>query len=234
MHAEVYSRLIQELVTDINVQRGLFGALTDMPEVRAKADWCLKWVDATDKDLSVRLVAFAIVEGVFFSSSFAAVFWIRQKGLMPGLVQANAMIARDEGLHVRFACMLYATLQMPVDASTVRVMLSEAVGLEKAFFEGDVLTLLLSYVSTYICPHVVPQSAALPTPLVGINSRLMSDYVEYVADYLLVLLGHAPAYHTSNPVRVIVQSTTTSLSRFPSPVVSLHRHHFHRHAGEFL
>ncbi len=139
VHAEVYSRLIQELVADVAKQCTLFRALTDMPEVRAKADWCIKWIDAADKDLPTRLIAFAIVEGVFFSSSFAAVFWVRQKGLMPGLVQANAMIARDEGLHVRFACMLYTTLQVPANVAVVQRMVSDAVVLEKRFFRGTVI-----------------------------------------------------------------------------------------------
>lgn len=223
MHAEVYSRLIQELITDVAKQDDLFGALTSMTEVRAKADWCLKWIEAMDKDLPTRLIAFAIVEGVFFSSSFAAVFWVRQKGLMPGLVQANAMIARDEGLHVRFACMLYASLDMSVDGAVVHSMLSEAVELEKQFFQGAVLS-VGQLNEILICSRRI--TAALPAPLIGINSQLMSEYVEYVADYLLLLLGLPPVYHTLNPVSPSCITAPACLNLVP---VSVHRVHLDRY-----
>ncbi|KAI0715424.1 putative ribonucleoside-diphosphate reductase small chain B [Earliella scabrosa] len=176
IHAEVYSRIIQELIADPREQDLLFRGLQDMPTVRAKADWCIRWIEDQERDFSTRLIAFAIVEGVFFSSSFAAVFWLRQKGVMNGLVQANAMIARDEGMHVSFACLLYQHLGAPADTSTVYSMITEAVKLEQAFFQS-----------------------ALPYPLVGMNATLMCDYVEYVADFLLKKLGLAAIFKKRNP-----------------------------------
>ncbi len=137
IHSETYAILIQELVTDAAEQNRLFSALTTMPVVKAKADWCLKWIDSTDADFATRLVAFAIVEGVFFSSSFAAIFWIRSRGLLPGLCMSNELIARDEGMHARFACLLTQHLHHKVTRDVVHDMLTEAVELEHRFFEGN-------------------------------------------------------------------------------------------------
>ncbi|KAI0745186.1 putative ribonucleoside-diphosphate reductase small chain B [Earliella scabrosa] len=177
VHAEVYSRLIQELIPCIEEQTRLFSAVSTNPLVAAKGLWCLKWIEAVDKDFPTRLVAFAIVEGVFFASSFAAVFWLRQRGLMPGLVHANVMISRDEGLHMSFACLLYRSMGRPLSEDSIHTMIDEAVTLERAFF-----------------------AACLPQPLVGMNSTLMKSYVEHVADVLLCELGHSPKYRTANPV----------------------------------
>ena len=194
MHAEVYSRAVQDLVGDKNEQDRLFRGFENMPVVHAKAAWCLKWIDDSQQPFPTRLVAFAIVEGVFFSSSFAAIFWLRQRGLMPGLVQANAMIARDEGMHVSFACLLYRHIQSPVDNSMVHAMLVEAVSLEQAFFEGQDPVLSRFSQNTHYHP------AALPQPLLGMNSGMMRQYVEYVADFLLKQLGLPALYHATNPV----------------------------------
>ena len=132
----MYARLIQELIEDVREQDRLFKGLQDMPAVRGKAEWCMKWIESAEHNFAVRLIAFAIVEGVFFSSSFAAVFWLRHKGIMHGLVQANSMIARDEGMHMTFACLLFRELQIPVDVALVHSMMTEAVQLETAFFNG--------------------------------------------------------------------------------------------------
>ncbi|KAI0698727.1 putative ribonucleoside-diphosphate reductase small chain B [Earliella scabrosa] len=191
VHAEVYSRFIQELVVDMQEQDRLFRGLDSMPAVRAKADWCIRWIEDLTQDFPTRLIAFAIVEGVFFSSSFAAMFWLRQKGIMNGLVQANALIARDEGMHVSFACLLYRHLNVPVKESIVHRMVSEAVGLEHAFFE-----------------------AALPRPLVGMNAVLMRDYVEYVADFLLKQLGVAILFGKSNPFPFMETSSVALKTNF--------------------
>lgn len=136
IHSETYSLLIQELISDSSEQQRLFNALSTMPEVAAKAEWCMRWIDSTTAQFSTRLVAFAIVEGVFFSSSFAAIFWIRSRGLLPGLCMSNELIARDEGLHTRFACMLTRHLWRMPPFEVVRMMLTEAVDLETRFFEG--------------------------------------------------------------------------------------------------
>ena len=135
MHAETYGILIQELVADLQEQDRMFGALSTMPSVRAKADWCLRWIESENVDFGIRLVAFAIVEGVFFSSSFAAIFWIRSRGLLPGLCMSNELIARDEGMHTSFACLLYSMLSQRVAVEEVYEMVGEAVDLECAFFD---------------------------------------------------------------------------------------------------
>ncbi len=118
-------------------QSRLFSALHTMPSVRAKADWCLRWINSTEANFATRLVAFAIVEGVFFSSSFAAIFWIRSRGILPGLCMSNELIARDEGMHARFACLLSGHLRKKASTDVVHSMLIEAVQLEHQFFEGQ-------------------------------------------------------------------------------------------------
>ena len=137
VHSETYSLLLRSLVNDEKEQVKLFSAIDTMPTVRAKADWCIRWIESVDCDFGTRLVAFAVVEGIFFSSSFASIFWTRSRGLMPALCQSNELIARDEGMHTAFACLLYHHLdQKPSDATVVRMM-REAVQLEHAFFEGE-------------------------------------------------------------------------------------------------
>ncbi|TFK85156.1 putative ribonucleoside-diphosphate reductase small chain B [Polyporus arcularius HHB13444] len=176
IHSETYAILIQELICDAEQQARLFSALETMPSVRAKADWCIRWITSADADFATRLVAFAIVEGVFFSSSFAAIFWIRSRGLLPGLCMSNELIARDEGMHARFACILTGHLRKKATQDVVHSMMIEAVTLEHQFFE-----------------------AALPRGLNGMNVRLMRDYVEYVADFLLVKLGVPVLFGKRNP-----------------------------------
>ncbi len=138
VHSETYAILIQELVSDASEQARLFSALETMPAVKAKADWCLKWINSTEAEFATRLVAFAIVEGVFFSSSFAAIFWIRSRGLLPGLCMSNELIARDEGMHARFACLLMRHMRKKAARDVVHHMLTEAVELEHRFFEGEI------------------------------------------------------------------------------------------------
>lgn len=137
MHAEVYSRLITELVTDAGRRLELFSAIEVMPAVKAKAEWCIRWINDLQHPFAVRLVAFAVVEGIFFSSSFAALFWLRHRNLMPGLTFSNELIARDEGQHTAFACSLYRHLPSALDNAQVVAIVEEAVMLEHAFFEGE-------------------------------------------------------------------------------------------------
>lgn len=162
MHAETYGILIQELVADLQEQDRMFGALSTMPSVRAKADWCLRWIESENVDFGIRLVAFAIVEGVFFSSSFAAIFWIRSRGLLPGLCMSNELIARDEGMHTAFACLMTRHLKTTVPAAVVEEMMRDAVRLEQEFFRGQYrvrehaafyLTLVSSGVAVSIAWH---------------------------------------------------------------------------------
>ena len=124
-------------VSDSQAQDQLFRAIDTVPTVRAKADWCFRWFDRKNHSFAYRLIAFAIVEGVFFCSSFAAIYWFRQRGLLPGLCFVNELIARDEHMHMRFACLLYAELQSQLPSSEVCEMLDEAVALEKSFFSGE-------------------------------------------------------------------------------------------------
>lgn len=133
----MYGRLVLELIPDNAEQERLFGAIETIPVVREKAAWCLRWIESPDANLVTRLAAFAIVEGIFFSSSFAAIFWLRQRGLMPGMTHSNELIARDEGMHVRFAAQLYRELLMSgVDVPPIGQMVTQAVELEFAFFKG--------------------------------------------------------------------------------------------------
>ncbi|KAI0689804.1 putative ribonucleoside-diphosphate reductase small chain B [Cerioporus squamosus] len=176
IHSETYAMLIEQLVTDADEQTRLFTALSTMPSVRAKAEWCFRWIGSADADFATRLIAFAIVEGVFFSSSFAAIFWIRSRGILPGLCMSNELIARDEGMHARFACLLNRHLHSKTPSHVVHSMLVEAVDLEHQFFE-----------------------AALPRGLNGMNAKLMRDYVEYVADFLLVELELPVLFGKRNP-----------------------------------
>ncbi|KAI0697954.1 putative ribonucleoside-diphosphate reductase small chain B [Cerioporus squamosus] len=176
IHAETYAILIEQLVSDAAEQTRLFSGLSTMPSVKAKADWCIRWMTSADDTFAIRLVAFAIVEGVFFSSSFAALFWIRSRGLLPGLCTSNELIARDEGMHTRFACLLTRHLIVKAPRDVVYNMMTEAVELEHQFFE-----------------------AALPRGLNGMNARLMRDYVEYVADFLLVELDLPVLFGKTNP-----------------------------------
>lgn len=131
--------VIQELVVEDKERERLFGALASMPPVKAKADWCIRWMESQSVDFGTRLVAFAIVEGVFFSSSFAAIFWVRSRGLLPGLCMSNELIARDEGMHTSFACLLMKYLERRAKFEVVAEMMRGAVDLEQRFFAGESL-----------------------------------------------------------------------------------------------
>ncbi|RDX52795.1 putative ribonucleoside-diphosphate reductase small chain B [Lentinus brumalis] len=176
IHSETYSLLLRSLIRDEQDRATLFSAIETMPAVKAKADWCLRWIESPDVAFPIRLIAFAIVEGIFFSSSFAAIFWMRSRGLMPALSQSNELIARDEGMHTTFACILYRYIEVKPDRDVVTGMVAEAVALEHVFFES-----------------------ALPRGLAGMNVGLMRDYVEYVGDFLLQGLGYGSYYGKRNP-----------------------------------
>ena len=174
-HSEVYAQLIETFADDSAHRERLFGAIGRTGAIQSKARWALRWL-ASDAPLAQRLVAFACVEGIHFSSSFCALFWLKKRGLMPGLTFSNELISRDEGLHTLFACTLHSQLQERCDAETIRDIVLSAVEVEKQFVEE-----------------------ALKVSLIGMNAKDMGDYVEFVADYLLVMLGCDKAFHTSNP-----------------------------------
>lgn len=175
IHAETYSLLIDTYVKDEEEKNHLFQAIDTIPCIGKKAKWALKWIDSQD-NFAKRLVAFAAVEGIFFSGAFCSIYWLKKRGLMPGLTFSNELISRDEGLHTLFAVALYHTLKEQLSEEDVRQILMEAVEIEKEF----------------ICD-------ALPCSLIGMNSKMMSQYIEFVADRLAVQLGIQKMYRAQNP-----------------------------------
>lgn len=175
IHSETYSLLIDTYIKDPQEKDKLFNALETVPCVQKKAEWALNWID-DQSSFAERLVAFAAVEGIFFSGSFCSIFWLKKRGLMPGLTFSNELISRDEGLHCDFACLLYGMLENKLDESVIRKIITDAVAIEKEFI-----------------------MEALPVSLIGMNAKLMSQYIEFVADRLLVALGYPKVYGTANP-----------------------------------
>jgi ribonucleoside-diphosphate reductase subunit M2 len=175
IHSETYSLLIDTYVKDEEEKAKLFNAIETIPCIQQKADWALNWMRDHNK-FAVRLVAFACVEGIFFSGAFCAIFWLKKRGLLPGLTFSNEMISRDEGLHTQFAVALFHTLPVKPEPDTIKIIIMQAVTLEKEF----------------ICE-------SLPCGLIGMNSKMMSQYIEFVADRLAVQLGCQKIYATSCP-----------------------------------
>lgn len=178
IHAEVYAMFIDNYVNDPEKREILFNAIENVPCVKKKAEWALRWITNEEASFGERLLAFACVEGIFFSGSFAAIFWLRKRGLLKGLSQANDLIARDEGLHQSFACLLYRKYLQHGKPSEERAyqIVKEACELEQEF-----------------------QTEALPVSLIGMNKNLMGQYIEYVSDVLLDMVGLSPLYNTHNP-----------------------------------
>lgn len=176
VHAETYSMLIDTYIKDTKKKDFLFNAIETVPAVKKKAEWALKWTDSDRASFGERLIAFAAVEGVCFSGSFCAIYWLKQKGLMKGLTFSNELIARDEGLHRDFAILLHNKLSNKVPTGTIHQIIAEAVEVEKEFI-----------------------TEALPVSLLGMNCKQMSEYIEFVADHLCVSLGAPKIYGTANP-----------------------------------
>lgn len=176
IHSETYSLLIDTYIKDEEEKRQLLSAIEYMPIVKKKAMWALEWCDRHKASFAERCVAFAAVEGIFFSGSFCAIFWLKKRGLMPGLCYSNELISRDEGLHCRFACLIYKKLIGQLPRARLLDIISGAVQIEKIFVRE-----------------------ALPVELIGMNSELMCEYVEFCADYLLTELGSPKLYNTDNP-----------------------------------
>jgi ribonucleotide reductase beta subunit family protein with ferritin-like domain len=175
IHSETYSLLIDTYVKDEEEKAKLFDAITTIPCIGKKAEWALNWM-GSDKSFATRLVAFACVEGIFFSGAFCSIFWLKKRGLLPGLTFSNELISRDEGLHTQFAVALFHTLENKIPEATVHEIVKHAVELEKEF----------------ICD-------ALPCSLIGMNAKMMSQYIEFVADRLAVQLGTPKIYKAANP-----------------------------------
>ncbi|KAI6000610.1 ribonucleotide reductase small subunit [Pisolithus albus] len=176
IHSETYSLLIDTYIKDPAERECLFDAIENIPCVKRKADWALRWISDKRSTFAERLVAFAAVEGIFFSGSFAAIFWLKKRGLMPGLTFSNELISRDEGMHTDFACLLFSHLRRRPHPDTVERVITEAVKIEQEFL-----------------------SDALPVRLIGMNAELMCQYIEFVADRLLVSFGNEKVYKATNP-----------------------------------
>merc|ERR1712222_144717 len=175
IHSETYSLLIEQYIKDTAEKDKIFDAIHTMPPVREKAEWAMSWMN-DDCSFAERILAFAAVEGILFSGSFCAIYWLKKRGLMPGLAFSNELISRDEGLHAEFACMLYGMLQNQLPEDVVHGIVRGAVDAERRF----------------ICE-------ALPCDLIGMNSELMTRYIEFVADRLLTALGHSKLFGASTP-----------------------------------
>ncbi|KAK9090114.1 hypothetical protein Sjap_023291 [Stephania japonica] len=175
IHSEMYSLLLESYIKDSSEKIKLFRAIETVPCVAKKAEWALRWIDGSES-FAERLIAFACVEGIFFSGSFCAIFWLKKRGLMPGLTFSNELISRDEGLHCDFACLLYGLLSQRLSEDRVKGIVADAVEIEREF----------------VCD-------ALPCALVGMNGDLMSQYIKFVADRLLGALGCSKLYDVGNP-----------------------------------
>ena len=176
IHSETYSLLIETLIQDYSKKSILFDAINNFECINKKAVWATKWIADEKSDFAERLIAFAAVEGIFFSGAFCSIFWLKKRGLMPGLCLSNEFISRDEGLHTEFAILVYHQFANKLDSSKIVEIITEAVSIEKEFI-----------------------LEALPCNLIGMNSRSMSDYIEFVADRLLVQLGCTKVYNKKNP-----------------------------------
>lgn len=175
IHAETYSLLIDTFIKDPKEKDKMFNAMDTIPCVGKKADWALRWIDKAPT-FAHRLIAFAAVEGIFFSGSFCSIFWLKKRGLMPGLAFSNELISRDEGLHCDFACLIYSMLENKLSEEEVKEIIVDAVEFEKEFV-----------------------SDALPVSLIGMNADMMCEYIEFVADRLLISLGYTKHYDAKNP-----------------------------------
>tara|TARA_B100000579_G_scaffold330065_1_gene280239 strand:- start:322 stop:1302 length:981 start_codon:yes stop_codon:yes gene_type:complete len=176
IHSITYSTLIDTYISDKQEKMKLFNALNEFPCIKKKADWAIKWINDKKSSFATRLVAFAVVEGIFFSGAFCSIFWLKKRGLMPGLCFSNELISRDEALHTEFAVLLHNKLERPLRKQKIEEIIKEAVEIEVEFI-----------------------NEALSCRLIGMNSMLMQQYIEFVADRLAVQLGGDKIYGSSNP-----------------------------------
>jgi ribonucleotide reductase beta subunit family protein with ferritin-like domain len=175
IHSHTYSNLIETYIKDKEEKSRLFNAINNYPCIKKKSDWAQKWIHDNRSSFATRLVAFACVEGIFFSGAFCSIFWLKKRGLLPGLTFSNELISRDEALHCEFAVLLYSKLLKKMDKSRIHEIIKEAVEIETEF----------------ICE-------ALPCRLIGMNSQLMTQYIQFVADRLCVQLGYKKIYNVPN------------------------------------
>jgi ribonucleoside-diphosphate reductase beta chain len=191
IHSESYSLLIDTYITDREEKKFILQSIQNFPAVKHKADWALQWIENPTASFATRLLAFAAVEGIFFSGSFCAIFWLKKRGLMPGLCVSNELISRDEGLHTDAACLLYSKLQNKLTTTQVLTIVENAVAIEKEFV-----------------------TEALPVRLIGMNAELMCQYIEFVADRLLVQLGYEKRWNSANPFDFMERISLESKDNF--------------------
>lgn len=190
IHSETYSLLIDTYIKDSDEKDKLFHAIDNYDSIKKKADWALKWIES--ESFAERLIAFAAVEGIFFSGSFCSIFWLKKRGLMPGLAFSNELISRDEGLHCQFACLLHNKhIQNKVSPERIKEIICSAVDIERVFI-----------------------TESLPVSLIGMNDKLMQQYIEYVADFWLVELGCQKVYNSENPFDFMEMLSLQSKSNF--------------------
>ena len=197
VHSQTYSLLIETYIKDKEQKHRLFNAINNYPCIKKKSDWAQKWINDNRSSFATRLVAFACIEGIFFSGSFCSIFWLKKRGLMPGLTFSNELISRDEALHCEFAILLYSKLEKKVAKAKIHDIIKECVEIEIEF----------------ICE-------ALPCKLIGMNSELMSQYIQFVADRLCVQLGYPKIYNVANPFAFMEMISLESKTNFFERVVS--------------
>ena len=176
IHSETYSLLIDTYIKDNEEKNKIFNSIENIPCIAKKASWAYKWIQNNEVNFATRLIAFAIVEGIFFSGSFCAIYWLKKRGLMPGLTFSNELISKDEGMHCHFACLLYSYIKNKLKKEIVYEIFKEAVEIEKEFITDSI-----------------------PCNMIGMNSIMMKQYIEFVSDRLLVQLGYSKIWNTENP-----------------------------------
>jgi ribonucleotide reductase beta subunit family protein with ferritin-like domain len=176
VHSEQYSQLIDTYIEDRAEKVEILRSIQTVPCIQRKAEWALQWIQSEEADFPTRLMAFAAIEGIFFSGAFCSIFWLKQRGLMPGLTASNEFISRDEGLHTDFACLLYSKCKHRLPKTKAHKLIREAVKIEKEFI-----------------------TEALPCSLIGMSAPRMAEYIQFVADRLLVSLGYEKLWNTANP-----------------------------------
>lgn len=199
IHSQMYSILIETYIKDTTEKDKLFNAIQNFPCIKKKADWATKWIGDKRSSFHTRLIAFACVEGIFFSGAFCSIYWIKKRGLMPGLTFSNELISRDEALHTEFAVLLYTKLTKKIQKHRVYEIVKDAVEIEKEFI-----------------------AEALPCRLIGMNAKLMSQYIEFVADRLLLQLGYDKVYNAANPFDFMEMISLSGKTNF-----------FERRVGEY-
>jgi ribonucleoside-diphosphate reductase beta chain len=176
IHSETYSLLIDTYIKDNSEKEKIFNSINTVPSVSKKAEWAYKWIENKEVNFATRLIAFAIVEGIFFSGSFCAIYWLKKRGLMPGLTFSNELISKDEGMHCEFAILMYNTLAERINENIIQEIFKEAVLIEKEFI-----------------------TESIQCNMIGMNSELMKQYIEFVSDRLLVQLGYNKIWNSENP-----------------------------------